>query len=123
MSPEHFKTCPCCDTSWHTREAFLSDPRLRLDGYTPDFEHLDLGLFYFTHSAPGCGSTLTMHVSAFADLYTGRRHPERKTLGPECPRLCTQKDNLDRCEAMCECAFVREILQIVKNRGAEQSAA
>ena len=94
-----------------------------MNGYQVDFEDLHLGLFFFTHAVPGCGSTFTLHAKAFLDLYRGPRYPERKTLGPECPRLCAQKEQLGRCEAGCECAFVREVLQILRDRKGHAKAA
>ena len=110
-----FKTCPCCGASWPTRESFLADSYLRVDGYQSDFELLEEGLFFFTHCTD-CYSTMSVPAREFADLYTGPRYTERKTLTSECPRYCIDKEQLARCDAYCECAFVREVLHIVKNR-------
>ncbi len=57
-----FKICPNCSEVWQTRENFILDPKLKLNGYKADFE------------------------------------------------------KLDRCDAFCECAFVREIIQILKQK-------
>lgn len=54
-------------------------------------------------------------VEEFYDLYTGPRYPGKKALSPECPRYCIDEKMLDRCEVICECAFVREIIQIIKH--------
>ena len=118
-----FKQCPCCQRSWESRDQFLEDPGLELSGYQADLEFLEEGLFYFNHKAEGCGSTIVLGVSQFLDLYTGPRYTERLTLLEGCPRYCIDKAQMNRCEAVCECAFVREVLQIVKQRLAAASAA
>jgi hypothetical protein len=111
-----FKTCPNCFGKWHTRDNFLSDSQLELNGYKADFEKLDYGLFFFTHKKDSCYSTMAIEVVDFKDLYSGEIHTERKTGSEECPRYCLDKEQLDRCDAMCECAFVREIIQIIQNK-------
>lgn len=116
-----FKICPMCATIWHTRDDFLGDQNLRLDGYQADFEILEYGLFYFTHLNSDCRSTMALPTLHFLDMYTGDRYSERKTGGEECPGLCLEKDQLDRCEAFCECAMVREVIQIIKEK--QQAAA
>lgn len=112
MNP--FKICPNCSEVWQTRENFISDNQLELNGYKADFEKLEYGLFFFTHKKPNCCSTMTIRVLDFKDLYPGEIYTERKTESEECPRYCLEKEQLDRCNAFCECAFVREIIQILK---------
>ena len=118
-----FKTCSCCGVSWPTRESFLSDPYLRVDGYQSDFEFLEEGLFFLTHCKDDCHSTMTIPAREFADLYSGCRYPQSKALSQECPRYCVDKEQLARCDAYCECAYVREVLSIVKNRLDEARAS
>jgi hypothetical protein len=117
MTP--FKTCPCCPQTWPTREAFLADPRLELIGYQVNFEKLELGLLLFNHAA--CRSTLAVHARFFRDMYGGPVFAERKTGAAECPRFCLRTDELGACAARCECAYIREILQII--RGWPKTAA
>jgi len=109
-----FKQCPCCFETWPTRESFLSDNNLDLNGYKADFEKLEYGLFFFTHLQTNCNSTMALEVSDFIDLYQGPRYPKRRTAEAECPGYCLDRDQLDRCNAFCECAFVREIIQLLK---------
>lgn len=108
-----FKSCPCCPRVWATREEFLADPRIEIIGYQVHFEALDLGLLLFNHA--DCRSTLAVHVKHFRDLHTGPLFATRRTGEPECPRFCLRVDELGRCPAECECAFVREILQIIRH--------
>lgn len=113
-----FKTCPTCFETWSTRDGFISDVHLELNGYQADLDELDQGLFYFTHYKPNCGTTMTIEVRDFKSLYSGEICSERKTDSKECPRYCFNKEQLDKCDVSCECAFVREIIQIIKNRKA-----
>lgn len=107
-----FKTCPMCGFEWPTREAFLEDPALVLIGYQVNFERLKLGSFVFNHA---CKTTLTIHANAFWDLYQGTVFMERATGSDQCPEYCLHEDVLDPCPAQCECAYVREILQVIQN--------
>ena len=109
-----FKTCPCCNATWLTRSDFLSDPSLEINGYAPDFDNLLEGLFFFTHHSPGCFSTMTLKAKSFNDLYTGKKYPERKTGDEDCLRLCFDKQELRRCDELCECAYVREIIGVIR---------
>lgn len=111
-----FKSCPCCGYIWKSREAFLSDAGLKMNGYQVDFEKLEEGLFMFTHMTKKCGSTLVIPATEFLDLYKGEKYEDRKTLSAECPRYCVDQKQLSRCSALCECAFVREVVHIVNSR-------
>jgi hypothetical protein len=111
-----FKTCPCCALTWRSREEFLADPNLDLNGYQVNFKRLEGGMFLFTHNVEACRSTMTIMIEAFRDLYAGEIYEENKANSEECPRYCMHQGQLARCNARCECAYVREILQIVKER-------
>jgi hypothetical protein len=113
---EVFKECSMCRKTWKSREAFLNDDCLELEGYSADFEIQEKGLFYFTHRVRGCFSTMALEAKDFFDLYTGEKYPDSKMGGDECSRFCLDRENLDRCPALCEFAFVREIIQIIKER-------
>jgi hypothetical protein len=116
MAVISFQVCDCCGTIWPTRDAFLSDGNLRVDGYKPNFQTLEEGLFFITHDRDECGATLAIAARNFLGLYGGPRYTERKTFSDECSRYCLDPEKLDRCAALCECAFVREVLQIIGNR-------
>ncbi len=111
-----FKLCPMCSTQWKTRDEFLDDPTLVLNGYGMDFEKLEWSLFYFTHATEGCHSTLAIVAEQFLDMYKGKRYTERRTGLEDCPRYCLDEKQLNRCDAFCECAFNREVIQIIKAR-------
>jgi len=107
-----FKTCPRCGFSWELRESFLSDPTIELIGYQTNFRELAEGLFYFNHA---CKGTLTLYASDFIDLYKGPLFAERRLDSKECPAFCLYKNNLKPCPSKCECAYVRNVVQIIKH--------
>lgn len=107
-----FKQCSKCGHKWETQNDFLSDPDVSLVGYQVHFKNLHAGLLMFNHN---CGTTIAFQVEQFENLYQGPVFKERKTGSDECPGYCVQKENLDSCPAECECVFVREVIQIVKN--------
>jgi hypothetical protein len=99
---------------------FLADKELKIIGYKADFEKLEYGLFFFNHLVEGCKSTITIPVYKFLELYKGKLYKERKTGTVECPGYCRKKEQLDRCDALCECAYVREIINIVEAHEKEE---
>ena len=109
---EEFKRCTLCGYVWATREVFLSDPTLRLNGYQAFLEDLILGLFLFTHGS--CGTTLAIEAKDFADLYDGPIFEQRLTGTDKCRGYCLSREELGACPNECECAWVREVLQVVK---------
>lgn len=111
-----FKICPGCNQIWETRNDYLNDETLVLNGYKADFKALEYGMFFFTHRVEGCCSTMVLLVNEFQDLYTGPLYPENKAISEECPRYCMDENELSRCDALCECAFAREIMHLINNR-------
>ena len=112
-APETFKVCPCCGEAWRCRDDFIKDITLNFNGYMADFDTLEKGLFYFTHHVEGCRSTLVVPAGRFLNLYTGKRHSLNNRDQDDCPGHCNDKGRLDRCDAICEYAFVREVIQII----------
>jgi len=108
---EPFKACPSCRHEWQTRNTFLADKEIRLTGYQADFEDLATGLLLFNHR---CGTTLAIPVAEFRDLYSGPVFEEQLTGTDQCPEYCLRQDELAPCDQPCECAFVREIMQIIQ---------
>ncbi len=119
-TPGIFKECSRCNAKWSSREEFLADTGISMVGYQPHFEDLQAGLFLFNHS---CGTTLSLPVVLFKDLHKGKIFEESKRGSADCPGYCLNKFNLRPCPAECECAYVREIIQIIaKRRGVILSA-
>lgn len=107
-----FKHCNKCGRQWETRKSFLNDKEIVIVGYQVHFEELMLGLFLFNH---GCKTTLSLSADLFIDLYDGPVFSERVIGTEKCPGFCLDQSNLSPCPASCECAYVRETMQIIKN--------
>ncbi len=107
-----FDRCPSCKTAWATRESLLADPGVRLIGYRSCLADLLVGVFLFHHR---CEEIVTIHVSEFADLYDGPMFHTPQTGGEKCRGYCLRVEELRPCPAQCECAFVREIANLISN--------
>jgi len=110
-----FKECTYCRQIWPERDSFLSDPLIDIIGYSANFEDLHLGLLLFNHIKQDCKTTIAIEAGAFVDLYSGEIFHERKTGSESCPGYCQRKDDLRACTVQCECAYVRDIIQIIKS--------
>ena len=70
-----FKRCSLCNAVWQTKDDFLQDPNLRLNGY--QFTSLKFqnssrgGVLLFTHTLEECGTTLAVYAQILKDS-TGR---------------------------------------------------
>jgi hypothetical protein len=93
----------------------VADLGVELVGYQANLKELELGWFLFNHAE--CRTTLSIRSGEFRDLYNGPVFAERRTGSGECPGYCLRPEELGPCKAKCECAYVREIIQIVRNRG------
>ena len=107
-----FKTCLICNKVWETRKKFLDDTEISIIGYQVHFEELTEGMFLFNHSK--CNSTISVKAGAFTDLYAGPMFETRLTGTDECPEFCLVAHELKPCPARCDCAFAREVVQIIK---------
>ena len=107
-----FKKCTLCGHIWESREAFLADQDLKIIGYQADFDIINGGLFLFNHV---CETTLALDVKYFADLYTGPAYDTNLAGTDECSDLCIDINKLDACDAKCKYAYVRDIIQTIKN--------
>jgi hypothetical protein len=110
-SSDCFKKCPKCGFVWPFRDDFLSDPDIVIIGYQADFKALSAGLFYFNHS---CKGTMALHAGLFEDLHEGPIFEARATGSEACPEYCIHQDELRPCPLECECAYTRDIIQVVK---------
>lgn len=108
-----FKKCSCCSIPWFNRDEFLRDTNIHLIGYQANFSHLELGYFLFNHLT--CQSTIAVPAGQFKDLYEGPVFAERLTGSESCPGYCLQEAFLDLCKEKCECAYVREIMQVIRD--------
>jgi hypothetical protein len=108
-----FKKCSCCTAPWFTRDDFLHDDQIELIGYQANFSHLELGYLLFNHLS--CESTIAIHAGLFKDLYAGPIFGQRLTGTDACQGFCIDTEALEPCVEQCECAYVRDILQIIRD--------
>jgi hypothetical protein len=108
-----FKKCTTCGHLWPSRKDFLEDAATDLIGYQVNFDNLHLGFFLFNHLA--CGTTLGIPAGKFKDLSKGPVYSEKLLGTKQCPEYCLHENQLDPCPAKCECAYVREIIQTIRN--------
>lgn len=113
MTEQDFKVCSNCGKIWPKQEDFLIDPEVDLVGCQIDYRHLRRGLFLFNHLT--CGTTMSIRTEKFCNLYDGPVFQESKVGTNECPEYCLHQDVLNACPIRCECAWVREILQLIKS--------
>lgn len=112
MTEKCLKTCPRCASEWNSIEELLSDPKVVFMGYQVNFQMPKLGYFLFNHL---CGTTFALFVQNFSHLYSGEISEERKENSPECPGYCSQKSSFNNCPINCECAYILEIINTIKN--------
>ncbi len=65
-----FKRCSLCGKHWPTKESFLEDNEVRLDGYKWDHDQVMSGMpaegmVVFTHSPSVCGTSITIPAILF----------------------------------------------------------
>ena len=113
MANSIFKQCPNCSHEWNIRTEFLNDPKISLTGYQTNFDNLKQGLFLFDHLT--CKTTLAIKAEQFHDMYNGPIFTERKTGSEECLGYCLRPQELSRCPAKCDCAWAREVSQIIRD--------
>jgi len=112
MPDSSFKKCSKCGFEWRERASFLTDPNLEMVGYQVHFEQLQAGLFLFNHT---CRTTLAIEAGEFQDLYDGPIFTEKLTSTGDCQGRCLQPSDLHPCLSKCECAFVRNIAQLIRH--------
>ena len=106
-----FKSCNVCKYIWYSRQDFINDRDIEIIGYQANFTKLEAGFLYFNHR---CKNTIILSTNRFVDLYDGPIFKEAKTGTDECPEYCLNKEELRPCPAKCECAYIREIIQLFK---------
>ena len=106
-----FKQCPMCQTTWADVRDLVLDREVRVEGYMASFADPGLGLVLLTHRRHRCGTTLAIRAEAFRPLYDGPQYTEHRTGTERCPRLCLKQTELAACDADCDMAWVRMVIQ------------
>lgn len=108
-----------CSMIWTSRDEFIMDKNLKLNGYQVDFENLTLGLFFFTHTIPGCHTTLALRVEHFLDLHPGPKYKALDVGGENCPGYCRKTNEVRQCNNSCQGVYVRDIMAILRDKSLE----
>ncbi len=109
-----FKTCTMCEQTWMNRDRFLEDPEVEFIGYQANLAELEAGFFLFQHNRPGCETAMAVTVSDLSDLQQGPVFSERKSGSSTCRGYCKRRSDLSLCPVECECAYVQDIIQIIR---------
>ncbi len=110
-----FKRCNKCGSKWENRDDFLSDKNIDVVGYQVFFKNLKLGVFLFNHS---CNTTMAVEAKFLLDLHDGTFSLERNPDSRECPGRCLNDNIMSPCSSDCRCAFISEIMKVIKNYAA-----
>lgn len=67
---QHFKRCSLCGAEWTTRQDFLADRDVQLEGYQWDSMQVKVGMppegvLLFTHARSNCGTSLAVAAKLF----------------------------------------------------------
>lgn len=112
MATSAFKICTACGKRWIDQSIFLFDPAISIVGYQVSFEAaVEAGYLLFNHS---CGNTLAIPVKKFHDLPEQPVSVETMTEEEKSPECCLSEDGQQACPEGCQCAYVREIMKIIK---------
>lgn len=111
-----FKRCTLCDKTWKNQNDFLADPNILLIGYQANLKNPIHGLFLFTHSLKKCGTTFSVPVENFGNLYHGPIGTHDLNTLEDCPDYCLDQYNLLDCNVSdCKGSYVRKILQVLRD--------
>ena len=81
------------------------------------------GLFFFAHRAKECGTTIAVPVSCFAKLSEGPEYTAQLAATELCTGLCQTFYDFGVCSKDCEMRWVRDIIEVLVNRGPEETLA
>jgi hypothetical protein len=105
-----------CSRFWRSRDDFLDCPFIRLLGYQANFADPEHGLYLFNHVAQECGSTISLGVGEFADLYDGPTYEKPMTGTKVWEGFCLDLHNLHKCHAPCSLVRYREVMLKIMER-------
>lgn len=106
-----------CSKVWLTRQDFVCDPCLSIDGYQLNHENIDHGLFLFTHRIQGCGGSMALLSLDFFDLIFSYESEKTAAIEKEkCPLLNSKNNFPERCQHMCEWVFSRKVLSFLRQQ-------
>ena len=118
-----FKKCTCCGTAWGSLVDLIRDENVQIIGYQAAFTDSYEGLFFFAHRSSECGTTIALPVSCFATLYEGPEYTAHLECTELCNGLCHSFFDFGGCSKECDMRWVRDIIEVLVNRGPEEILA
>ena len=118
-----FKRCTCCGKPWENLSDLIRDEQVNIIGYQAAFSDSYEGLFFFSHAAAGCGTTIAIPVSCFASLYEGPEYTAQLASTELCNGLCQSFCDFGVCPQECDMRWTREVIEVLINRGPEEVLA
>ncbi len=118
-----FKKCTCCGNAWETLSDLIRDEQVKIIGYQAAFMDSQEGLFFFSHRARECGTTIAIPGSCFESLYEGCEYTAQLTCTELCSGLCQSFYDVGECPQECDMRWVRDIIEVIENRGPEELLA
>lgn len=118
-----FKKCACCGNTWTSLSDLVRDEQVKIIGYQAAFSDSYEGLFFFSHRARECGTTIALPVSCFVNLYKGPEYTTQLACTELCGGLCQSFYDFGVCSNECDMRWVRDIIAVLENRGPEELLA
>jgi hypothetical protein len=115
-----FKTCTICSQRWDNMLDLIRDENLFINGYQASFNDAHEGLFMFTHTVNGCGTTFAIPAGKLTQLYNGPEHTIHMAYTEQCAGHCQHEEDLSPCPNDCSMRWARDILQILINHGPDE---
>jgi hypothetical protein len=110
-----FKQCGMCQHAWADAIELVCDRTLELAGYQAAFDDPETGLFLMLHRKPDCLTTIGIRAGKLRHFYQEPVPTELLAGQNGCPGHCFSADNLEPCNHPCRMAWVRQVLQYLRN--------
>ena len=111
---EPFKTCSKCGKIWNSISDYILDKTLVINGYQANFVQPENGLILATHHEYDCDSTLSVYAQSIRHLSASETYQTLNKGKDTCKMLCVDQGNLEYCGAECSMAWVREVIQYMR---------
>ena len=118
-----FKICTCCKHVWESLADLIRDEQVHVIGYQPSFSDSYEGLFFFSHNDKACGTTIAIPAGHFVNLYDGPEYTVQMDSMEQCKGFCKSFYDFGECSNECSMRSIRDIIEVLKNRGPEKLLA
>jgi hypothetical protein len=117
MAKRHVKKCPGCGEEFTLRR-LLESSDIRPEGLSFEQKYPELNMFYFTHTAPDCGTTFVIPVGVFLTVLDEPVPSDILAGTAVCENHCLHIDDWTACSQNCYYApFRRLLISMIKRKG------